>query len=93
MKRYVHTEGCFKYGRQSQKYSAEFARRELRRPKWMHPGRYCELFHPLSIIYVNFRPISIEEQKAGQYYPFFYPVNGMIFINKMNEWKIKMDAV
>jgi len=91
VKRYVYSEYCLKYGRQVYKYSAEFSAKNIRRPKWMHPGKYCELTNPLSFIYVNFRPISQSDKKAAQYYPFFYPVDGLEFKKKMKEWGVDMD--
>lgn len=93
VKRYVYSEYCLKYGRQVYKYSAEFSTKNIQRPKWMHPGKYCELTNPLSFIYVNFRPISQSDKKAAQYYPFFYPVDGLEFKQKMMEWGVKMDNI
>ena len=53
------------------------------------PMNYCVVFRPCSLICVNF--LLENEPKGGYLYPHTYAVDEKIFLEKMDEWNVKME--
>jgi len=92
VKQYVDCRKCLGYGRQPYQSGAEFSIKEVKRPKWMQLGAYCQYFHPLTYIYVYFRPRPENYPWIMKLNPpFCYPVDELEFRKKMIEWGVDMD--
>ena len=59
-----------------------------RRPKFLKPSSYSVFAHPLKFFHVNFEPEA--PYNKGVYCPDLYSVSKDEFLEKMNEWGVKI---
>lgn len=69
---------------------ALFSPRYIHRPKWMKLCTYGSLFHPWSLIFINFYPQTLT---LGKDYAHIYAVDEKLFIEKMTEWGVELEEV
>ena len=64
----------------------EFSPYRNKRPRWIKPAEYCELFHPISYIYIYFTPAVFSKENLR--YPLGASVDEKEFRCLMEKWGV-----
>lgn len=86
-KQFGDYKGCYGY-RSPYQGGAEFSPSCIRKPVWLMPTEYSVLVHPLSYVFVYFRPNKLSTIDAQ--YPMIYTVDEVVFRTKLKEWGVPM---
>lgn len=68
---------------------AVFSAKLIHCPNWLRPDRYCMFVHPLSFLFVYFRPENLPNT-ADKLNPMLYVTEESYFRDKLTEWNVEM---
>ena len=69
---------------------AIFYAKRLKRPLRIYPSEYCQMYHPWSFIYVDFKEWE-DHKKVRSINPETYVINGSSFVKQVKDWNVDLE--